>query len=508
MSLLSGALGAQSSSDDPFAPGDRWQWSSDVSAPWIPRSVRYVGEGEWVLAAPSVGASGVALLASADTSGAPLHLAFDWTGSTGAIEVRSAGPPRGLFALGGFPGAAGGRSYELRRYDGEAAARGAAFAPVWTRDLGFQGRVLFEADSVGRVVRAAESATASRIDVTWTDATTGADLVSVPLTGTNLRAFSLSADGSRAAVSSSGVVRVLDGTGVIGSWGTTGSRAALDDSGTKLAYADGAFVRVAMDHGTGFQSAFDLAATGPEVGGKLTWSADGSTLAIAWWNPATTDVRVSVHDTQGALLFEGSQSGGAWQNYPAGLALSANGERLVVGTWGAADGGPELFLIDVPQQLVLMARDLGGSVEDLDLAPDGTRVVVAYKAGHANQLIATGAVEHFDTGERDFVLTSATRVGGSLTASLELAAPGLGVFALGIEAATPWLYPGLGTMFLEPSAPILWADGIPDGPTRARLDVSIPNSSAVVGLPWLLQAGGVTAQGPFLADSVLRPRVL
>ena len=107
-----------------------------------------------------------------------------------------------------------------------------------------------------------------------------------------------------------------------------------------------------------------------EVATRAALSADASTAAIAWWSAVTGDgVRIEVFDaTTGAPGFDYAQSGtNGVQNFPAALAATPDGRRVVAALWGAQDTRPEVVLLD---------RDVGGPVLSADFAGSALGVAV------------------------------------------------------------------------------------------------------------------------------------
>ncbi len=508
---------AQASTVDPFVPGKRWSHPAPPATPWIPRDVAFAGHGEWVLAGPAVGTPHLVLLGSEGANADELFVDLGPSGSGGAVGpllVRAGDDPDELFSVVQFPGPSGRRT-ELARHDAWQAS-GSTFAPVWTYDPGFptDRGALVACDPEGEALVCATYDTAAGLArVDWIDPASGVRITRLDATGASLAALALGADGARAALACGQEVWVLDRSGstlLHTSFSAAPRALDLSADGRTLCVAGFGEVMTFVDGGAGFQAGPTLTGFANELPSALAVDAVGARAAVGWWDFATgLSVRLEVWDlVLGSRLVQRYQAGspGSPQNFPQATAISPAGDRAAFGLWGAGDGRPDVLLIDVDGDRDVLSVDLPGSVQALALDATGTRVAVARKDAHANAFATTGAVELFETGERDLVLLAQPRLGGQL--SLSASRPGhvATIYAVGSPATAvplPW-----GSAYVDPGQ-TLHLFGV--GASLAgvsTLDLSIPDLPALVGVPVAVQAVFAGPDLTVLSTAHVRPTVL
>ena len=416
----------QAAGRDPFAPGLRWAIASSQEDPWIPRSVTFVGDGEYLWAAPAVGTPHLSLFHTGrlEDPMAPLWRDDGPATALGEIQVRSGDTVEELFALAQYPDPDGAhRRSVVTRHDALEAARSGSFQPVWSFELGGRGAspAQLGVSADGEVVcTAVQDAARSAVRVEWLDPGDGTPLHATELPSSALSAFGLSADGAWAALALSdrlvlvpgdplGTALTIDVAGV--------TTLALSADGSRIAC--GSLREVALfDRGPlTYVRRLTLDGVGDEVVTRLDLSADGSSLAVAWWNLRTAasvrcELRSADDGSVRALHVQSSPPGGQ-QNYPIAVDLSADGRRALFGTWGVGGPEPEVLLLESGVPDPIHVFDLPGSVMTLALDHGGTRMAVGHKELHANQFATGGTLSLFDTGERDLQVLGAQRPFGA-----------------------------------------------------------------------------------------------
>ena len=504
---------AEAGAVDPFAAGLRWSAEPPAAAPWVPCSVAFTGDGQFIWSAPAFAHPALALWpATAAPSAEPLAEDGGLGALVGTPLVRAGAGPRELFAATqALDPATGLRRTRLARYDATAPV----FAPLWIDESAplTSGSAPF-ALAAERVVRATFDAAQARVVVDWLDAETGALVSRVSAASSGpLRAFAASSSGGRAVVHAGSRVRSATPAG----WepwyaelALSTQALALSGDGRALCFGDAGRLRRFADEGSGFAELAGLAAQPGEVAVRAALSGDAETLALAWWAQASGDVRFEIRGGAEAALVQSSAHAGApggLQNFPAALTVSADGARAALGLWGIGDAAPEALLWERGQSAPLLALDLPGSVLDLALDAGGTRLAVAAKDAHANVFSARGAVHYADTGERDLQQLGAAQ--GALELAARREGASIVIFALGHAAELPAAWPGAAGLF--------WLDGAKglrlfarkaDANGRADLAWPLPGGPAGAGFTCAAQAafriGGATVlSGEHVLTTVL-----
>lgn len=519
LALFPTAHASASPQASPFVAGERWSHSPDPSQPWIPRDVAFTGDGAYLWSAPSHGSPRLQLFSSAALgSQAALFEDANLGGPSGPLQVACGADASELFALAQWPASSGGQRWtRASRYDARSAARGAVFGPLWTQSLSLPGNgpgLLACTPDGRRLAMAAFDATRGAVQLALLDAATGDLLFELSLPGSGLERLQLADDAARILVGAASVAYVLDASGQelfrsqspqpcgVPMFSGDGSSLALGGSGVLELFVDG---------GAGYlrSGVWNYAAS--ELCAVLALSKDASTLASGWWDSSNgTDVRLEVLDVQsGVLQLSLSQSGSSsgLQNFPAGLSLSQDGQRVAFGLWGTGDARPELYLFDLGQSAALLALDLEGSVQALDLNAEGTRLGVGLKATHANLSSALGRTALFQTGEGDLQLEAAVRLGGLLL--LRFLAPQASsvLFVLGrpLMPLLPLKQGLLGIDWSRPRASLL---GQLQGDGSFGASTALPLSTALVGTSFAAQGVAFEAAGLRLSQRVVRFELL
>jgi hypothetical protein len=186
----------------------------------------------------------------------------------------------------------------------------------------------------------------------------------------------------------------------------------------------------------------------------LDVSADGSTI-VAGFNLWDTNLGVEIIGldvpTKTQIMTDIAIGGGSLQNVVSDVALSADGHHIVVGVWGDQAGNvPELRFYVRGQDKPVATFDYPGSVNDVDINPDGNRVAVATKASHANVSSGGGAIDLYAFEDEDFVVHGIPHVGGTL--SIEMSSVPNSPARLLIApmpAVTPFTWGNVGTLYLN-----------------------------------------------------------
>ena len=502
----------------PFQGGQRWVHAAGLQAPFIPTRVRFAARGELVWAAGEVANPRLMLL---DGSGSgvvqPSLLDTSVAGASDILAVEAGPRADRLFALQQVPEPdLFSRRTLLTRHDALAAGGGSPFAPAWTHSLDFlaNGGALLGIDALGeRAALAAVNDGAGVVRVELVDTSTGTVLFSLDLAGTGLEALALSADGRRIAVGVGARLVVLDDQGVslhdelLG--GTIGDL-ALDHDGSRLVAGSVGALQVYDQMGSVYAPVAVHTGGSAELASLVAIDADGGTYACSWWRFLDPDaLRCEVYDgaTHGLLnlLSQPGQAGGP-QNAPAGLVMTADGERIAFAAWGRGDGAPEVVLLQRGQAAPVLEVDLPGSALGVDLDSRGRRVAVVTKNLHANQVGSTGEVRLYDTGERDLELLQPARLGGELRAASLLSGAQTTLFLVGPRAVVPAPIGGVsGLLALDRDQRLRIFPALPDQAGRADLSLAIPALPALAGVPYALQAANRVGGSWVLSSSVADP---
>ncbi|MCY3000235.1 MAG: hypothetical protein NTV21_00290 [Planctomycetota bacterium] len=430
---------------DPFVPHLRWRTVATAQVAWLPSSVEFASSGELAWFGASGAAARAQLVSTAPLLGlaapAPV-LALSRAGSSGAVPVAVGDDERELFLATQWPGSsASERRTRVERVDARTGG------VVWSRELGLEcdgAARLFSSRDGSRVLALAHDTQTAQLQLEWFDGASGASLTTLTLPAPVLRAASATADATRVAVVVGGELRVYDQLGALEFAETlqvSTTALALSGDGQWLACGAGARVRTFERFGATWVPSVELTASSNLVAVRAALSDDGATLALGWWNSATTrDVRLEAWDlAAGALRYSRTlgSAAPAPQNFVEALCVSRDGRRVAFGCWGNADAGPEALWVDVASGAELAALDLPGSVRALALDESGTRLAIGAKLVHASSFSTQGEVRLLDSGERRLQLTNDPRTGTPLSFACRAPQASRVLFVVGPRLSQP-----------------------------------------------------------------------
>ncbi len=508
---------ARAAAQQPFTPGLRWTLPAPLDQPWIPTSVAFAAADQLVWAAGPGAASRVVLAPGAGSGpAAPLYWEPTAAGALGSLEVAAAALEPGLFALSQVPAPdAWHRRTLVTRHDPLAAAAGAPFQAAWSLDLGpignGPGRLAVDARGE-RVLAAAFDDGVQAATVSWIGGD-GTLLERTTLGAAALRGLALSADGAVGALIGGGELHLLPGPGAAPLSFTLAfepAALALSADGGLVAAGGAGRAQVFLRRGSAYQALVPIVAPPELSAARVALSADGSTLAIAWWNLAGSGLlRLEVRDARRGHVFmtrDFQSPAGALQNAPQVLRMTADGARVALASWGDGAGSPQVVLLERDGGASLLEVDLPGSALALDLDASGTRVVVATKNVHANQFGSTGELRLYDTGERDLEALELPRAGGALRLAARRDGATRAFFLLGRPAA-PQTIPGVGGRLVVERAGAAIHSRPTDAAGRAWLELALPADPLLVGsrvrAQAALRAGGGLHLGVHALDLLI-----
>lgn len=200
----------------------------------------------------------------------------------------------------------------------------------------------------------------------------------------------------------------------------------------------------------------DLGTTGACYEAAL--SEDGATMVVGssfGTNGLTTRLQVlDLTQSTHPVVFEEFQSGsGAYTNNVSSLSMSARGDVIALGLTGDQGGlVPELIAYRRTNGAWsrTFSYDLPGSVNQVDLSADGTRLSVASKTTHLNVMSGGGRIDLFSLGTRDLWMEGTPRAGSTVVIKQRWAPGATGILLASPQpATTPQTFPGVGTLYLR-----------------------------------------------------------
>jgi WD40 repeat protein len=336
------------------------------------------------------------------------------------------------------------------------------------------------------------------------------------LNGPQLKAFLLSADGSTLYWASSTTCTLWN----VASHQTVGSFILLNSldshaiSGDGSVFAYGGFNNVDVwerQASGSYQRTYQWAWPGQVVCSKLDVSADGSTIVAGFniWD-FNEGIVVKALDvpTKTETMSDTAIGAGSLQNIVSDVAVCDDGHHFVVGLWGDEAGlVPELRFYERNQNRPVAMFDYPGSVNDVDISPDGSRVAVGTKAVHANLYAGGGAIELYSFDDEDFIAHGIPHVGGTL--SFELSSVPTSPARLLISpaaAAQPFQWANAGLLYLNRHS--MWS--VPMGTTGvhgyASCNFTMPTLATAIGTTLCFQ--GYATSPRRLTQSWVRLTVL
>jgi hypothetical protein len=236
---------------------------------------------------------------------------------------------------------------------------------------------------------------------------------------------------------------------------------------------------------------------------RLAFSDDGSTLAAGYWDVAfpgqvATVIVLDLSDTTPAVELEDRIVGnGPYWNLIQDVVMSRDGSTVAVGLTGSQSGTvPELvaYRRDAARGVWsrVLAAYLQGSVADLDLSGDGTKVAVACLRGHMEAPLGGGEVDLYRVIDQDLALDGVPHQGASVafhyapsnavpgTHAALLTAPSLSV--------TPHTLPNIGTLYIDRASAHAVGSGTLDTSGEATFHLVLPGGAAAIGTVGYYQA--------------------
>lgn len=497
----------------PFAPGPRWSLAAAPGAPWLCRSLCFDGAGLSILAGLSGPAPGQALLGAQwelTAAGLPAPLLAQRAVAASLTQplrvAFAAGRRWSLTPLGQSGGLAGARLERLELAPGASAlSAGASFdlAPLPEGPSRLLGTQL-------RLQLARLDPQAKRLWLEAREPHSGVLLASRELPGASLRGFAASAGGERLLLASEKQLWMLDADlAILGARALAeapsalalsgdGRRVALGGSGGTL-LLDGASAQLATlasvpNPAAYLPTALDLDAAGQSLAVGLWQQVHGRGVRLERWSFGAAGQLAGQQ-----LLYQRDGLGSPLQDFVPAAAIAPGGERLAFGLWGQGGAEPELLVFAAPAFGLELSANLSGSVEALELSPDGRRLALGHKLVHANQFGAAGALRCFRLAPEPLALRQSLRPAQAARLAVELPGAALGWLLLGLPG--PPLALDIGTLALAPASlapPLaLW----PEGGARFGLELFLAAGVGASGLTVSAQALGWAApSGPWLAD--------
>lgn len=523
LSLLIGLASASSAlSQDPFQPGMRWIRGATPLEAWIPSTVGFAADDALVFGVAK-GQNGHRFLLDAhDQGAAAARREVDLP--AGSLQSFSVGTQNGnLFSMtqvelqGGVQ-----RTTELSLFQPETLAPGQPMSPTWGHDMGLlsSGVARIAADGVGNLAVCALYLSAQgSVVVDVVIASTGALYSRSFHPGTTIDELVMSSDGRRIALTAGPQLYILDRSGAVlfqEDRGVATAALALSGNGLTLAAGRPGGMDIYTEDFGAWSQASQLPAH-PQSSQNGFWmptqvalSFNGSTLAMGLWKftngyEAAFEIWEAETQLRRQRLLQSSRGSGL-QNLPSAISMTANGKRVAFGTWGNGID-PEVLLMDKNQAAPVLAVDLPGSVQGLDLDASGTRVVLSHKDTHSNVVSATGGVRLYDTGERDVQQLGVAALGGNLHLAAKRQRSLITMFLVGTEVAPVQVAGVLGKLLLDRST--LSIQLVPsDANGRSDLDINVPNDPAWIGMPFAVQAAFRLPHRTALSKHLARPLFL
>ena len=318
------------------------------------------------------------------------------------------------------------------------------------------------------------------------------------------RALDMSADGTTAVVASDLAVMIIDvatttivHTKYLMGAANFGAVSLSEDASTLVFGTIGKVLIFERGASGTYTESANFVLPAETYCGELDLSRDGSTLVMglnSFQDPLTARVLAIDFDTRETVTEYATTGTGEFQNAVSGVGVAVDGSRFVVGLWGdEGETVPELLVFERGQNAPVNSIDLPGSVNAIDLSPDGDHVAVASKIGHANEAGAGGAFWLFETRERDLNLCGVPSVGDTVqlehqttpgTLTRTLVSSGL--------ASEPRDFGHVGSLVLNmDSMNFLPGSAVADGEGVARKSFTIPNDGTLIGTTLYFQGFGL-----------------
>jgi hypothetical protein len=509
---LASALQAQ------WTPGVVAWTPEDPASPAIPRGLAVGAGGDLAIAACAGANARFELVGLAASGVQPALAAFPLPQTGYSLEVAAGDEAHEFFGLSQvLVGGALQRRSEVRCFDALQWSAGGT-AVRWQHALPMlangPGRLAAAHDG-SRLYAAQFDDQNMQIVVDALDGATGALAWRRSWPAAGFNGMAASADGSTLAFVDGAAVVVADAQGALNAaaWMAQASPlVALDADGDTLAHGDGSFLRILRRQGAAWTTTQSFSGLALEVPARAALSADGQTLALAWWTATNAGgARLEVWNlASGQRLFHHQQPAvvGALQNFVESVRIAPDGSRAAFALWGDGSTRPEVVAFDRSKSQVLVSLDLGGSAMGMDLSRDGSRLVVSRKSVHANQLSDTGDVRVVELAARDLCLRSQPRVGAGVDWSARSSGATSAILLDGSLAPAPIQLAGLsGSLHILRQGSRLVRRAC-DAQGQAQGTLSLPASLVQPGTRRHLQVVFRTTSGWRAGSTVLHPLAL
>jgi hypothetical protein len=226
--------------------------------------------------------------------------------------------------------------------------------------------------------------------------------------------------------------------------------------------------------------------------------SDDGRVAAAAWHDSDVPLKFTVRAydvATGALLLERTPGAAFGQNNYAGdVALSADGSRLAVGSWGNGSSGPaELVVYDPWNDVKLASFPVNGSVFDVELSADGSRLLAQRIGNHASQGHNQKLIGLYELGGADLSAVGVPALDETVQLDVwgPVGAPALLLLAADL-APSPLPSAGAGWLLLDPDTLLIVDAGVVGPGGSSSLALAVPPVPAIVGLSLFFQ-GAVAA---------------
>jgi hypothetical protein len=479
-----------SSSQALTAPGTLWTHSSGGAA-WIGTAVSIGDVGGQVFAEYDLNNEAAELFSSYDTDpptaiwtdNAPLGTEFRQVDSASTTDTHVA---IDQIVLGGNSAT---RQAVLRKYSSGSGTPDwtYTFAPI----INAAGKVAISRDGSKIVAAIMNSNTMGvEIAVFGPGSATPVSYTTLPVGASNsLRGWDLSADGSTLYFTQGTTVHIFDVATTTVTFttniGASFDSHALSGDGSVFAFGNFNSIKVWEKSGGTYLNTISKTLGGQVYCSNIDISDDSSTVAYAWYfySPGLT-VQVNALDVStGTVTMTDVVTGtGTFQNTVGDVSCSADGSRFAVGLWGdQGNVAHEIRVYSSTQNAPIQTVNLPGSVFDIDLSPDGQRVAAASKAVHANTFGNGGRIDLVDTGNEDFMVRGAPRIGTSPAFEIH-GTPGVPAVLLTspLPENPPKVFPGVGTLYIKRSLIVVSLVGnVPGGGVLTSPHAIAPNPALI-----------------------------
>jgi WD40 repeat protein len=283
--------------------------------------------------------------------------------------------------------------YQVKAY------RAGSAEPTWTREFpatydGYVGAYQLRVSRDGSTVAVALNQAANFGIVYFLDGVTGAIRQSWPAETGAIGSVDLSDNGGLCFLQHTTnaaygrLINTSTGLEVFSTVGSgSGSRYQLSGDGSVLVMGGFSFHVWKLNAGV-YTRIINFTAPTSWFGWGSAVSRDGSTVAAMSHNYGAsylnTDTRIWDVATTALLGTYPTAGSGAYQDSIVGAALSENGSRLAVASWGVQiEGHQEVMVFDRNVNLIDQ-HDTPGSPFSIDMSADGRYVLVGSKSVHAN----------------------------------------------------------------------------------------------------------------------------